>query len=110
MPQYQFDLIAQNHERWLKGSDLSERADFSGMTLQQIKAICVDLSGAIFNGTKLFSCDFTGADLSDITAKGLCCYDTDFSNATFKNAHMPRAEFTETVFSKTDLWNVSGGL
>lgn len=103
-----FDLRVQQHRAWLDGLDRGVRADFTGRTFKGINASNNNLTNAIFNGVKLFSCDFTCANLTDITAKGLCCVDTNFTNATFKNALMPRAEFTETIFSKTDLWNVSG--
>lgn len=108
LPQYLFDKIVEHHRRWLLEPATGTRADFTGLTLQGMKAAHYNLPGAIFNGVKLFSCDFTGANLSDILADGLCCYDVDFTGATFKNAHLSRTAYTETIFSNTDLWNVYG--
>jgi len=85
-----------------------KRQDFTKLVLQQIKAVDYNLAGAIFDGAKLFLCDFAGTDLSDISADGICCHATNFTGATFKNAHLSRAAYTETIFSNTDLWNVYG--
>lgn len=106
--QFKFDLICQQHRIWQLNPNRGARADFTGQRLKNIKATDANLPGAIFTNAHIFHCDFTGADLSNITAAGTHFYECDFTDVTFKGAHMPRAEFTETVFWRTNFWSVTG--
>jgi len=106
--QHLFDLRAQNHENWLKGSDFAERADFTGRDLVGLTAVSRDLTGAIFSSTNILKCDFTGAILEDVYAPRAHFHETDLTNVSFKNAYLRDAAFTSAIFENTDLWGVSG--
>jgi len=58
--------------------------------------------------TLIFTCDFSNTNLTNIVAAGTHFLDTDFTSANFKNAYMPRAQYTQVTFQWTDLWNVAG--
>lgn len=108
MTQSEFDLICEHHQLWLKGTSFGARAEFAGRTIEGINASDRDLSGAIFTNARVFSCNLTNTNLTDIIAANTHFHDTDFTGANLRGAYMPRAEFTQSIFSKTDLWNVTG--
>ncbi len=108
MNQDQFDQVLALHRLWLLDNRYGARADLTHCTLQDVNAVNSELIGAIFNSTKLFQCDFTNADLTDITATGLCSHGTNFTDATLNNAHLHKAVFFNTIFDNTKLWDVFG--
>ena len=108
MIQVELDDMLDFHRHWLRDKRFGTRADFTDKTLENLTFSYRNLTGAIFNEENIFSCKFINSNMSEITAVKTHFKNCDFTNAIFKNAYLQQVRYTLSIFSNTDLWNVSG--
>lgn len=89
------------------GADLNEqdlsRCDLSDREIQAIRFRFADLSGANFEGSRLFMMDATAATLDGATFRGADLASADLYRASARNVDFREADLTRTDMRRTDL-------
>ena len=79
----EFQIILENHKKWMEGVDGGERADLSRANLSG-----ADLSGANLFGADLSRANLSGADLSGANLFGANLSGADLSRADLSGANL----------------------
>ena len=80
--------IVEKHEKWLQGEKDGERAEFSQVSIHDIRIEGENLEGAIFSDCSLRNVDFISSSLEQ----------TRFSVVNFENCIFQDSNFANTIF------------
>src|ERR1019366_10800810 len=88
------ESILRSHAEWLEGGLKGQRADLSGMTLNDLNLSGVNLQKVILNGTALLDTNLVRADLT-----GAKMDRADAQRANFSEADLSGSTLTHVLFA-----------
>lgn len=112
MTKENFDILYEEHLKYLAGVEKTSPADFTDCLFESMKLAGMNFSGAIMRNCKFVNCDargcnFNGIDGSGISMVGCDCNGSSFDEAKFINGSFKKCTMMNCTFALTRMKSVS---